>query len=207
VLARGQQLLSGEQQLQQQQLPQEVLLIGVDPDTSGAIAVVHAPLQWVASSSASSNTHTSGTSSSNGSKSRSRSAAAAAGTVSTVKNSSSNGSRRSRRCLSSSGDSRTNNGSSATTNSSIGSIVPTINSSSSSAAEAPQLQAYMCLPDAVVRVYDMPVETIVTKSKTRTGKRRVRRRALGLLGGFWGWLLLLLLHVGYVSVPASARPV
>jgi hypothetical protein len=31
------------------------------------------------------------------------------------------------------------------------------------------------LPAAGVRLYDMPVETIITKSKTSTGKARVRR--------------------------------
>jgi hypothetical protein len=144
-------ILSDQQQqhlqyLRQHTLPSEALLVGVDPDTNGAIAVVRSKLHWsltvpsrAADSSSNSNDNVqvssrgrNGTSKTAGSK----------GSGSTVSNS---------------------------TTSSNGS-----NNSSNSTAEVLQLQAHMGLP-AAVSVYDMPVETIVTQSKTSTGKRRVRR--------------------------------
>jgi hypothetical protein len=125
-----------EQQLRS--LPQEVLLVGIDPDCSGAIAVVRSPLHW-------SLTPPGGSTSISSSK-RSCTKRAAGG-ISCKDGSSSD--------VPSSSSSSSNG------------------SNSSSTAEVQQLQAFMGLP--AVRVYDMPVETIITKTKTSTGKRRVRR--------------------------------
>lgn len=127
----GQGAASGHQQQQQQRylehlqqhvLPTEVLLIGIDPDTNGAIAVVSSQLHWSLTDGSSSN----GNSREHVQKT----------------NSSGHGSKK--------------------------------DSSSGSTTEVPQLQAHMGLP-AAVSVYDMPVQAVVTQTKTHTGKRRVRR--------------------------------
>lgn len=108
--------------------PEEVLLIGVDPDTNGAIAVIHSQLHWTTTAP--------------------RSTAAAAAAVPS-------GKRRQR---------KTNESSNRTSS-----------SRSNSTEEVPHVQAHTALPAAAVKVYDMPVETIVTKTKTQTGKVRIRR--------------------------------
>lgn len=155
-----------EQQLLQQcyNLPQEVVLIGIDPDTNGAIAVVRSQLAWSTTNSNGSGTGTdsSAKATTNGSSSRSRQRQGARSTG--EGNNASN-------CTTSSGSSS----STSTSTDSINTSTTNGSSNSNSTAEVPQLEAYLRLPAAAVAVYDMPVETIVTKSKTSTGKLRVRR--------------------------------
>jgi hypothetical protein len=134
-------------------LPDQVLLIGIDPDTHGAIAVVRSWLRW------------------------SRAPAAPPQEASSS-SSSDAGRRRNRRSRSrTTGDSSTNSSSSSSSSA----------VSSSSAAQAPQWQAHMCLPAADVRVYDMPVQTIPLRTKSKTGGQRFRRCVARVAVSAAGW--------------------
>jgi hypothetical protein len=147
-------VLSDQQQqhlqyLRQYTLPSEVLLVGVDPDTNGAIAVVRSNLHWSLTDP-------------------SRAADGSSNSKSSVQKSS-----RGRNGTSKTAGSK-DSGSTVSSSSSTNSNGSNNSSSSNSTAEVLQLQAHMGLPTAV-HVYDMPVETIVTKIKTNTGQHRVRR--------------------------------
>jgi hypothetical protein len=161
------------QQLQQQQalsmqevhqlgLPQEVVLLGIDPDCNGAIAVVQSHLQWFTSPAGNSSSRTS-----RGSRcTHGDNAACSSTTTSKV---------RSRKAARSTDGSSVSNSSANGHGSTSDSSSSSNGDSSSSTSLGPQLQAFVTLPAASVRVFDMPVETIITKSKTSTGKARVRR--------------------------------